>query len=303
VYIPTLEGYFAHGLEILQLCLNSLYCSCQGAASITVVANGAAPQVIQALQSDYDAGKLDQLILNQQNRGKVDAVVSIARGCHEELITITDCDVLFKPQWIAAIEALFQQFPECGFASPFPNPLTAWYHTSATVLASALRRELALAKVIPDEDLDQFARSIGQPQLYKPEHRAAHMVVKRNGAIACVGSGHFVFTIRKEVVDSIPRQPSLKTVSNDSEEQWLDIPPDRSGFWRLSTARAYAYHMGNTPEPWMYERSSEVATELPAGRCSLPRSTRSSTAALPLKLRRGLVRVMRKPIFKKLIFI
>lgn len=297
VYIPHFSGYFEHSLEILKLCLESLRVTTAGQASITIVSNGSAPEVVAFLQRYYEEGWIDQLLLNNVNRGRVDAVVPVARGAYEEFITITDCDVLFSPGWLAAVEKVFRDFPECGFASPVPNPTFAWYYTSATILGGLARRELAFDKVVPDADLDRFAHSIGRPDVFKPEHRESQMILRRNGDAACVGCGHFVFTIRKEVAAAYPKHPCLKALLSGSP-QIHDVPPDKLGFWRLATTRAYASHMGNVPEPWMYDeleeyrrRADELALALP-GETSPHR--RPWTSRLSWSQRKFLTRVVKK---------
>ncbi|MGH9945458.1 MAG: glycosyltransferase family A protein, partial [Pyrinomonadaceae bacterium] len=280
VYIPKLEGYYEHALEILKLCLESLRLTVAGRANVTIVCNGSIEVVVEELRRQYAAGWIDQLVLNQTNRGRVDGVVPTARGAYEELITITDCDVLFTPGWLEAVEDIFRQFPECGFASPSPNPIFTWYYNTATTLGGFASRELAFEKVVPDADLDRFAHSIGRPDLYRPEHRRSQMILKRGGATACVGCGHFVFTIRREVMAAYPKDPCLKAMGGGSP-QIHDLPPDKLGYWRLSTTRAYAYHMGNTPEPWMYDQLAEYRAAAGTGQ---PAEARRE--ALPARLPR-----------------
>ena len=297
VYIPHLEGYFARSLEALKLSLESLRLTAGGKAGITIVSNNCAAEVLRELERQYREGWIDQLLLNRMNRGKVDTVVSVARGCFEPLITVSDCDVLFKPGWLEAIEETFCRFPECGFASPFPNPILSWRHTSATLLAGWMRGELRSAKVVPDEDMDAFARSVGVPDFFKPHHRAAQIVLRREGATAVVGAGHFVFTIRREALRGIPRGPALTAISPESDERWLDLPPDRLGYWRLALPSSHVFHIGNTPEAWMYDelekyrRGAGATAGTPR---ELPASRRHWTSRLPWSLRVLLIRIVQK---------
>lgn len=301
VYIPKLEGYFEHALEILKLCLESLRLTTAGKASVTIVSNGSIEPVTNELRQQYETGWIDQLVLNQQNRGRVDGVVPAARGAFEPFITITDCDVLFRPGWLEAVEDVFRTFPECGFVSPAPNPIFSWYYTSATTLGGLLTRELGFEKVVPDEDLDRFAHSINRTDLYRPEHRESQLVVKRNGSTACVGCGHFVFTIRREVMAAYPRDPCLKAMGGGSP-QIHDLPPDKLGYWRLATTQAFAYHLGNTPEPWMREAllnyrtiaADRVAEEIPAAEAKAFEARRRWSSRLPLRCRQLLARVHQK---------
>lgn len=296
IYIPRLDGYYKNALEILRLCLDSLRSTIAGKASVTLVSNNAAREVIDELERYSNAGWIDQIVLNRVNRGKVDAVNSAAKGAFEEFITISDCDVLFLHGWLEAMEEIFSAFPECGFASPTPNPRSAWYHTSATILGGVACGALKFEKVVPDIDLDRFARSIGWPDMFDGEYRRAQMVLGRNGVTACIGAGHFVCTLRKQVIAALPCNPSRVGAAGNSEETWIDMPPDAVGFWRLSTTRAYAYHMGNIPERWMHEELDRCRD----ARCSAhtppaPPSAfgRPWTTRVPWALRRKLAGAIR----------
>jgi hypothetical protein len=307
VYIPTLDGYYKDSLAILKLCLESLHATTSGRVSVTAISNNSATEVVTELERYYEMGWIDQLLLNRTNRGKVDAVTSAARGAYEELITISDCDVLFKPGWMEAIEEIFHAFPECGLTAPMPNPGQAWLHTSATILGALKSRELMFDKVVPDADLDLFAQSLGwrkDQNKYQAEHRGAQMVVRRKGTTACVGCGHFVFTIRRQVVQGMPDHPSLTTISNNSEEEWLDSPSDKLGFWRLATTRAYVSHMGNTLEPWMYDKLEITChdKESPGSpKLSLPEPQKSWISKLPWRVRRGLVWSLKRSALRQVL--
>ena len=294
VYIPSTDGYFSQSRAVLRLCLESLRRTTADRASVSVVSNGSAEAVNDELRARFDEGWIDQLVLNRRNWGKIDAVASVLRGSFEPLVTVSDADVLFRPGWLDAIEDLFARFPECGSASPAPLPFALWHYTSATILGGIVRGELAFRKVVPDDDLDRFARSIGRPDVFDPEVRDAQLIVGRAGSYACVGCGHFVCTLRREVVAAMPSGPSLRALGGRADERWLDIPADRAGLWRLSTTRAYAWHMGNTPEPWMFEEL-ERCTERPAGADGeIAPARRPWTSLVPWRVRRLLTQGVKK---------
>ena len=252
VYIPSLDGYFLHGLEVVRLCLESIYQTTKDSASITVIDNGCVPEVKKLLFQFQMDNKIDQLVINSKNRGKVDAVLSVARSSFEPLITIADADVNFKPGWVDAVMRIFRSFPECGVVSPFPNPVHALRHTSATILGAGLYGLLRIGKLIPDQDLIEHSRGIGSPNFFKPCHFSRHLYLERDGQKALVGAEHFVFTLRREIIETFPKNSANSTLASSADEFWIDAPPDRSGWWRLSTPRSYVYHMGNHPEKTEY---------------------------------------------------
>lgn len=252
VYIPNFEGYFQQALEVFDLCLESLYLTTRcHRVDITVISNGSDPKVVETLKSYFDKGWISQLILNEVNHGKIDAIMSVARGSHAKLITFSDADVLFKPGWIEAIEETFITFPECGQVSPFPSPGLA-FRASATLLGAFIRRVIRFGNVVDENDFDAIVKMLNANRDPNTDFRDRQLFVKRDTTIACVGCGHFVTTIRREVIKTIPTQPSLKAILGNSEAIYIDTPPDKYGLWKLSTPKLYVYHMGNIPENWMY---------------------------------------------------
>ena len=256
VHIPSEEGYFEHAREVLGLCLDSLRRTAGGRVAVTLVSDGSCPAVVEQLTAAAGDGWVDQVVVNEPNRGKVDAAVSAARASFEDLVTIADADVLFRPGWVDAVEQLFETFPECGYASVFPSPPGLFNLTSATLLGGWMSGATRFASVVDGHELDRFAESIGRPDLYPEHHRRVQLVVERDGVVACVGAPHFILTIRREVVEAIPHEPARDAIGG-SETRWIDEPADRLGLWRLSTPGTLAQHMGNVPEPWMHE---EVAS-------------------------------------------
>lgn len=297
VHIPNEEGFFRHAAEILRLSLESLFVSMGEHSSVTVISNGSGPHVVRMLRSYFDAGLIDQLVLNDSNWGKVDAALAASHARFERLITVSDADVLFRPGWFEAVGHLFRTFPECGVATPAPNPSLAFLHTTATILSALAGGELRFERIVAEHDLDRFAKSIGRPDWFKPEHRRAQMAVRRDGTVACVGGGHFVFTIRRELMDRVPHEATLAAMGAGLTERF-DDPPDAMGAWRLSTTRAYAYHMGNLPEPWMYEefaRGQAVARgQSSRSEIDVPPLKPSRLRCVPLPWRKRIVAAVRK---------
>lgn len=248
VYLPSSEAYFERAGEVLQISLVSLFASVGTKAAITLIVNGEAERLRPFLDDCLKDGSVDQIVWNKLNRGKVDSVVAALRGCYEEFITVSDSDVYFKMGWIEATKAIFYAFPEAGMVSALPVPNIAWHCTSATVLGAAMRGELKRRSVVSESDLDRFANSVGTPGLFKESERRRQLVVVRNGGIACVGASHMQFTLRKCVVNRIPKEASNTALDGRVDRRWLDEPVDRCGLWRLSTTAAFVEHMGNVPE-------------------------------------------------------
>src|SRR5439155_22564299 len=85
VYIPNQEGYFAQSLDILKICLESVRLTKKSDTAVTIVANGCCEPVMEFLVAEQNLGWADQLLVNSENRGKIDSVIGAARCCFEEV--------------------------------------------------------------------------------------------------------------------------------------------------------------------------------------------------------------------------
>jgi len=257
VYIPELSGYFEHSLEILDLCLQSLHFTTTEKDSITLISNGCTSQVTDALFAYQARGWIDQVIINHHNHGKIDTILSAARGSYEDIITFADCDAFFYPGWFKAVCQVFNAFPEAGWVSSMPAPDTTRLNTASTIFMAFFKGVLKKKPVEAENDLNRFGESIGRPEMYRSRLNEHYLAVERNDNLAIVGGGHFSFSIRRQVLQDIPATASAKFMA---EEEFLGQPFDRAGYWRLSTPRLYVQHMGNTPEKWMFEDIEQIKT-------------------------------------------
>jgi hypothetical protein len=265
VYIQE-GGWFETAYDTLVLCIESLRQTTHEQTGITVIANACSEKVLQYLLQKNKEGVIDQLIINYENKGKVDPLISVMKGCREDLITISDCDVLFKAGWQHEVEKIFQTIPHTGMVSPMPAP--SMYHTF-TAWSWYFGFTKGKIKRMPNLDKDvllTFRASIGAgDQLTEVEKYPYYLLYK--DITAGIGCGHFCATYSKEVIPHLPMSYSGSQFDN-AELHYLDLPVEKNGFLRLSTAKGYIYHMGNVAEPWMYnvlksnEGFKEVVTKI-----------------------------------------
>lgn len=244
VFIPNFDGYFQNLFEVIKVCIESAYLTQHGRSAITVVDNASCPEVNSWLREKFNSGQIETLITHAENIGKVDAIVGAARSCREEIITLTDCDILFKNGWQEEVEKLFMKFEKAGSVAPFPVARHLFYHTSST-LKSVMTKELDFCFLATDED-DQIRdvyESYGWN--YEKSYDGLLPLVSSKGHRAVIGSGHQVITIRREVFFEMPLDPSFVKIGSNSETVWIDEPINNFGYWRLSTVKNWVSHMGN----------------------------------------------------------
>lgn len=303
VYVPHLNDYFEHGLEFTKLCIASLLKTKHAQSVLTVVNNASCDQVTTYLQQLYEQGQIDQLIHHNNNIGKIDAMMQVARTASEPLITLSDGDVLFLDGWIQHTEQVFSVFPEAGMVSPVPHGTMYSHFTVNTIFDGLFKGKLKFKSVCNPEDMMRFAQSVDSANtMYKKSIRLKYqLTVNRKELSAVVGCGHFVATMRREVFDQAPKTKSKIAYASKADKDYIDIPNEKAGLWRLATTGNYAYHMGNNPQDWMRQKFNKISSE----QTHITQIPESKTWALPLTVKRFIVRIclssaMRFIFFKRL---
>lgn len=255
VYIPENTDYYKGVFDVFKTCLQSLQTTVNESCAITVVNNGSNHTLVDFLNEELKNGGIDSIIHYKTNIGKMDALIGAARTAREELITITDTDILFTTGWQEAVEGIFDNFPKAGSVSPIPVQANAlFYNTNSVLKDVVLKKILYKLEQIPVNFVahNKYLESINWGG--KKTKDILWPVITQNNTKAIIGSGHQVMTLKKEVVlKYIPTYPSLTLVGGDSEYVFGDEPTDKAGLYRLATYHNFAYHMGNTLEPWMTE--------------------------------------------------
>lgn len=264
VYIPEFTGYFENLLEVYNLCIQSASLTQHGRSAITVIDNGSCEKVKKWLRDLLDQGVIETLITHEENVGKIDAILGAARGSREPLITLSDSDILFKNGWQEEVEEIFTNYSKAGSVAPFPIARHMYYHSSSAQKA-VIKGEMnfEFQKTEEDDLIEEVYNSYGWN--YKSEYDGLLPTVLCNSKKAVLGSGHQVFTIRRELFFQMPIEPSFIKIGSGSELNWIDRPINENGAWRLSTFNTLVHHMGNqlTPENKEVFQKIEKSQALP----------------------------------------
>lgn len=258
VFIPSLEGYYKDVLEVFKLCLDSAITTTNSNCAITVVNNASCNEVSQYLANKLKEEVIDTVIHHHKNIGKIDALIGAARASREPIITISDVDILFKQGWQNETETIFANIKNVASVSPIPCRNFKNYETSSTLGEILLKKVKFKYQSIPEnfDAHNKFLESFHW-QLETDKH-TTWPVIEFNGVKAVVGSGHQILSMRRELFFStVPKEPSLILVGNNSEFLYCDQPINQSGGMRLATYNNFAFHMGNTVEQWMKDVQEE----------------------------------------------
>lgn len=258
VFIPSLEGYYKNVLEVFKLCLDSAITTTNSNCAITVVNNASCKEVAQYLDVKLEEDKIDTVIHYKENIGKIDALIGAARASREPIITISDVDILFQQGWQEEIENIFTNVKGVASVSPIPCRNFKNYETSSTLEKILFGKVNFKYKSIPENHIahNKYLESFHWE--LETDENIKWPVINSNGVNAIIGSGHQILSMRRELFFStVPTEPSLTLVGNNSEYLYCDQPINISGGMRLTTYNNYAYHMGNTVENWMLEIQKE----------------------------------------------
>jgi len=268
VFIPELSGYYLSMLEVVKSSIKSLVGTIPATSKITLVDNGSCKEVQDYLVDLLFKKDIESLQLLSENIGKIDALIGAARAAREPIITLTDCDILFKANWVFETVSIFNAFKNVSSISPIPSRRSFNYYTYSTKEAF-LKGNLKLQFEPIKENFEEFNKFLESINWEKENvDNLPWPVVYSNNIKAIVGSDHQVITVRRDVLfNNSPKEPSLIKVGNESEQNHVDFAIDSSGGLRLATYNFYALHMGNTLEDWMLEKSlsdSDRPKEIPA---------------------------------------
>jgi glycosyl transferase family 2 len=300
IYIPNAEGYFEESFDVLKICVQSLLATINLDTKITLISNASSNEVNEYIQELYITGKIDRAVFNADNVGKMNAIIPEARASFEEYISYADADVFFDKGWLKQTYTMFERVRKAGLVSMNPTPRNL-ARADSTVLANLHKFLWSMRKtkeVCSYEDLLHFHKSVDRDITFTEK-------MFNNSKVACVGenyivgAGHFCCTVVKgPVLENTPMDMSNIAASGGSENIYLDIPLDKTGLWRLSSPKAYVWHMGNVLDrDWTAGKlkSLENFSEESFRFIDLPKRKRSLVSALlPFMVRTRLVALFKK---------
>ena len=262
IYIPNAEGYFKDSFNVFKVCIESLLCTINKDTAVSLVSNGSSSEVNEYITELWIQGKINRVVFNKENVGKMNAIITETRASFEEFITYSDADVFFDKNWLEQTFRIFYDIPKAGFVSMNPTPVF-YLHSCSTLLdniCTVLFSKKKVNNVCSFDDLEHFHKSIGKDNNYTNSIFSKDVLCVGNEKKYIIGAGHFCCTIRKTpTLRFVPLEKSKIGASGGSESAYLDIPFDKTGLWRLSSSKAYVWHMGNVLErEWAVEKLKTI---------------------------------------------
>ena len=268
-YIPFLSGYYAQSLDVLKLCLGSIVAHTDQPYDLLVFDNASCPEVIEYLQREKAADRIQYLVLSDRNIGKVGAWNFIFGAAGGEYIAYSDSDVYYFPEWLSRHLAVFEAFPEAGTVAGLPRRGRRTFYTRTLENAASFPGvTFEEGPFIPDEWIIDHARSLGkldtiQKDLAKPDYR-----LTRGGVSAYATATHFQFMVRTDTIRPfLPLaydRPMGDPVAN------FDRAINENNMLRLAVTERAVVHLGNTPDPETLAGLPTVSSDLTARTAQAP---------------------------------
>jgi hypothetical protein len=281
LYIPFEDGYYKDAFSVFEMCLHSILNTCIYQLKITVVSDGCCDAVNDKLYHLFQNNKINELIIEKDNIGKINAILKGLRTVNEPFVTITDADILFLNNWDKNVFEIFSTFKKAAVVSPIPVFRKQLSYTSNIWLDFLFSKKMKFREVKNPEALEKFANSLGWPFL-DDKYKDVIMTLKHGNVISVVSAAHCVATYKTEYLKNIPGKNAIYKLGGNTEGEYLDNPPYELDGYRLSTYDNYAYHMGNLKENWIvsvFDSQKKVDEKV-----TLPVFEKQSPKKKPLKL-------------------
>jgi len=250
VYAPHQAGYFQNRLDVTRLTIESILVNTKEPFDLLVFDNGSCPEMVEYLQSMYEKGAINYLILSKRNIGKINALKIIFNSAPGEIVAYTDDDVFHLPGWLGEHLAIIDTFPKVGAVTGFYiRERVAIGSESTLAFADQPEIEMKRGLLMPRKWEEEYIINSGRTwEKYESEVAGIEdVIVKYRGLEAWVSAHHFQVVCPKGVVQEVLEEMLPEGWSDRVMGRMLELDErmDAKGYLRLCTKDQTVRLMGN----------------------------------------------------------
>jgi hypothetical protein len=250
VYAPHRAGYFQDRMAVTRLTIESILANTHEPFDLLVFDNGSCPEMVSYLQSAYEQGMIDYLILSKHNIGKLNALKIIFNSAPGEVMAYTDDDVFHLPGWLGAHLKILDTFPNVGAVTGFYIRQRVAMSSESTLAfvnqpGISSQRGLLMPHAWEEEYLINTGRSW---ERYGTEVAGIEdIIVKYEGVEAWVSAHHFQMVCPKQIIQEILVEMLPTGWSQDLMGRMVEMDDrmDAKGYLRFCTRTKTVHLMGN----------------------------------------------------------
>ncbi len=245
-YIPFLSGFYAELLDVLKTCLNSLRENSDLPFDLMVFDNGSCAEAVQFLLDEYEADRIQYLLLSRKNLGKGGAWNMILSGAPGEIVVYTDNDCYFHKGWLSRSLQILETYPNVGMVTARPFRTNPEYYSATLAWGDTTPgAQVERGSFIPWEVFRDFDLSLGQDEvdIRKRFESTEDVRLTFNGVTAMAGASHWQFMARKETLAQFLPFSMDRPMGQVKQ---LDQRMNAAGLLRLMPTEPLAMNMSNT---------------------------------------------------------
>jgi len=244
-YIPFLSGFYANMLDVLRVCLNSIYETADLPYDLLVFDNGSCEEARQYLADEYEQGRIQYLIFSARNLGKGGAWNIILNGAPGEIISYADNDIHFLPGWLSRSMEILETYPNTGMVTARPiRTIEELYSNTAAWAQNNPECKLEKGKFMPWEVYRDFENSLGKEEGARERYEQGEDVrITYKGLQALAGASHWQFTAFKNRLGQFLPFDMDRPMGQVLR---LDELINQAGMLRLMTTEALVENLSNT---------------------------------------------------------
>jgi len=250
VYAPHQGGYFQDRLDVTRLTIESILANTKEPIDLLVFDNGSCHEMVAYLQSLYERGSIDYLILSRRNIGKLNALKRIVDAAPGEIIAYTDDDVFHLPGWLEKHLEIIDTLPNVGAVTGFyirQRVAISSKSTLAFVKKEKLEKQRGL--LIPRKWEEEYLVNSGRTwERYQDEVAGIEdVLVEYQGVKAWVSAHHFQMVCPKTVLQGILDEMLPEGWSDQMMGKMIEMDDlmDSKGYLRFCTYEQTMRLMGN----------------------------------------------------------